>query len=299
MEGRVEIARVLPKEDDSRESRLMEALDGLCGQALDEGAHACAVVEGGDMAFRDVEADTPDVPAEERSVFWPVPRFPKDSIRDAIGEYRWAVVFRLDVDGGHAREENGSRDNRKPGRYSVQDARESIFRIAGLLEACGHCPPHGDSVEEIRSKVAAYEKGVFFRIAADQGYLSAPGIAHCLESDVFDDEGALIMVGTYYILCFQIVSLIEKRACRQGYKPLGFAAGDCKAVLCLYESGCRALKDRAKCRHADLSRPSMEASGIDVFAMAANAGWDVYPLGGSSRPGDAPRGSLHGLVLVY
>jgi predicted metal-binding protein len=164
---------------------------------------------------------------------------------------------------------------------------------------CSNCPPHGYSIEEVRSKVSKYEKAVFFKVAADQRYISAPDVAHCLETDVFDDEGAVVRVGAYYILVYQIVALIEKRARELDYEPLGFAAGDCKAVFCLYHPACRAIIDRSKCRHPDLSRPAMEAAGMDAFAMAANVGWEIYPLGSSSRPGDAPRASLLGLVLVF
>ena len=106
------------------------------------------------------------------------------------------------------------------------------------------------------------------------------------------------MAGAYYLLCYQIVALLERRARRLGYEPLGFSAGDCKEVLCFFYPACRAIKDKSRCRHPDLSRPSMEASGMDVYAMAANVGWDIYPIGGSCQPGDVPRGSLCGVVLV-
>jgi predicted metal-binding protein len=165
--------------------------------------------------------------------------------------------------------------------------------------SCGHCPPHGHSIQDNRSRLTDYEKAVFFRVAADQRYMSAPDFARCRENGVFDDGGALIRVGMYYILVYQIAALIERRARELGFEPLGFAAGDCKEVLCFFHPGCRALKNRDKCRNPDLSRPSMESAGMDVFAMAANVGWDVYPLGGDSRPGDAPEASLFGLVLVY
>ena len=165
--------------------------------------------------------------------------------------------------------------------------------------SCGHCPPHGNSIQDNRSRLADYEKAVFFRVAAEQRYMSMPGFTQCREAGVFDDEGALVRVGMYYILVYQIAALIERRARELGYEPLGFAAGDCREVLCFFHPGCRALKNRDKCRHLDLSRPSMESAGMDVFAMAAKVGWDVYPLGGDSRPGDAPEASLFGLVLVY
>jgi predicted metal-binding protein len=164
---------------------------------------------------------------------------------------------------------------------------------------CANCPPYGYSIEEVRSMVSAYEKAVFFRVAAEQSEVSSPSVALGLEKAILDDEGACVMVGAYYILCYQIVALMERRARQLGYEPLGFTAGDCKEVLCFFHSACRAIKDKSKCRHPDLSRPSMEASGMDVYAMAANVGWDIYPIGASCRPGDVPRGSICGIVLVY
>ena len=118
--------------------------------------------------------------------------------------------------------------------------------------------------------------------------ISATSIPHCLEARVFDDEGALLKVGIYYLLVYQIVALMEKRARELDNKPLGFAAGDCKEVLCFIHPACRAIKNKGKCRHPDLSRPSMESCGMDVFAMAADVGWDVYPLGEAAGPAMRP-----------
>jgi len=164
---------------------------------------------------------------------------------------------------------------------------------------CANCPPHGYSTEEVRSMVSTYEKAVFFRIAAEEREVASPSVARGLEKAILDDEGACVMVGAYYILCYQIVALMERRARQLGYKPLGFTAGDCKEVLCFFHPACRAIKDKSKCRHPDLSRPSMEASGMDVYAMAAEVGWDIYPIGAGCRPGDVPRASICGIVLVY
>jgi predicted metal-binding protein len=163
---------------------------------------------------------------------------------------------------------------------------------------CANCPPYGYSVEQVRSMVSAYQKAVFFRVAAKESDVASPAILPGMEGGYLDDGGTCVMVGAYYILCYQIVELIARRARQLDFDPLGFAAGDCKEVLCFFHNACRALKDRSKCRHPDLSRPSMEASGMDVYAMAAGVGWDIYPIGGSCRPGDVPRGSICGIVLV-
>lgn len=165
--------------------------------------------------------------------------------------------------------------------------------------ACRSCPPYGYSIKEVCSMVSRYEKAIFFRVAADEAALTSPGIPCSLETGLVDNEGAIIAVGAYYLLCCQIVALMEKRARQFDCDPLGFTAGDCKQILCFFHRSCRALKDRSRCRHPDLSRPAMEASGMDVFAMAANVGWGIYPIGGSCRPGDVPRASICGIVLAY
>jgi hypothetical protein len=42
----------------------------------------------------------------------------------------------------------------------------------------------------------------------------------------------------------------------------------------------------------------MEAVGIDVYKMVAQAGWDIYPIGSDEKPQDIPKGTLAGLVIV-
>ena len=37
---------------------------------------------------------------------------------------------------------------------------------------------------------------------------------------------------------------------------------------------------------------------MDVFTMAARAGWEVFPIGGACEPDSVPMGSLMGLVLI-
>ncbi|MDY6796676.1 MAG: hypothetical protein SWK76_15555 [Actinomycetota bacterium] len=111
---------------------------------------------------------------------------------------------------------------------------------------CGNCPPYDDSIEVMRSKVARYEKAVFFRVAADQICISAPGVPSCLANDNLDNECYVLRVGSYYILVYQIVTLIEQRARQLDYEPPGFAACDCKAVFCLFHNTCRAIKDKSK-----------------------------------------------------
>lgn len=131
----MEIARVIPREDDNYEPRLKKALEELCELALEEGAHQCAVIDCDELVLKDISTDTPDVPIEERSIFWPAVCFPKDPIQDAIRQYSWAVVFRLNVDGEESLEE-GEVDGDSPvRRYSPQASDEQVFRIAGRVES--------------------------------------------------------------------------------------------------------------------------------------------------------------------
>jgi len=38
---------------------------------------------------------------------------------------------------------------------------------------------------------------------------------------------------------------------------------------------------------------------MNVYTMAAKAGWDVYPVGKSVSPHDFPHGNYFGLVMIY
>jgi predicted metal-binding protein len=164
---------------------------------------------------------------------------------------------------------------------------------------CGHCPPHGYSMEETRGRLSGYRHGVFFRVPVDSRFIASPLIADALVEHRMDDRSDLWGVGLSYVLVVQIAVLLEKRAKELGLRATGFTAGDCKDILCFFHSHCMALISEKKgCRHPDLARPSMESCGMDVFAMAANAGWDVYPIGGTCRPGDVPQGALMGLVML-
>ena len=42
----------------------------------------------------------------------------------------------------------------------------------------------------------------------------------------------------------------------------------------------------------------MEAVGIDVYKMTAQAGWGIYPIGSGAKPEDMPKGTLAGIVIV-
>jgi len=164
---------------------------------------------------------------------------------------------------------------------------------------CSHCPPHGFSVEEVREAVSAYEQAVFFRVGVKSSIIAAPTIAESMATGVIDGQGSAFNLGGHYMLVFTIVKLLGKRARQMGCRStLGFAAGNCRDTLCHVQPTCQKLMTRRGCRHPNLSSPSLEASGFDVFRMAARVGWDVYPIGSRCRPESVPQGSLFGLVLA-
>jgi predicted metal-binding protein len=183
------IEPVPPHAGRALDSRLQEALGSLQELCIDSGASACAVIECVDLVFAERAAEPPDMPTEERSIFWPVPRFPQDSIEDAMRQYRQALVFRLDIAG------RGSRDG----------ATSKIYDIAGRLES----------------------------------------------------------------------------ACFYGgfYLAIGLAAGNCREVFCGGEKKCQALTVGKPCLYPLRSRPSVEACGLDLEAIAAKAGWGDLEAG--------------------
>lgn len=163
---------------------------------------------------------------------------------------------------------------------------------------CAHCPPDGFSYEEVLQTVSRYDKGIFFRVLVKSDTISGAGISECINEGKLDEQGRLINLGAHYILVFQVVALLARKARQWGYEPSGFTAGTCRDVLCHFQSYCQAMMTTRGCRHSDISRPSMESCGMDVYSMGANMGWDIYPIGGTCQPEDIPRGSLMGLVLV-
>jgi len=80
------------------------------------------------------------------------------------------------------------------------------------------------------------------------------------------------------------VHFLEKTAFYDGfYKAFGFGGYPCiwcEHQHCVAEEHEGVVDEslRRKCRHMDLVRPSMEAAGMDVFATAKNAGWELTTI---------------------
>ncbi len=101
------------------------------------------------------------------------------------------------------------------------------------------CPPHSPTPDVTRKALDSYRKAILIR-------------------------------GDDHVDVNEIAVKLEREAFLAGYyKALSFGSGPCG--LC---RDCP-LDD---CRHADRARPSMEASGIDVFATVRNNGFPIEVL---------------------
>lgn len=150
---------------------------------------------------------------------------------------------------------------------------------------CAHCPPHALKPEELRAILIKYRRAVFF-------VMDIPP-----EVIVRDKSTIKERVGAYQKL-LQMVNDIESMAFYDGhYLAFGFSAGSCRHTYCGQQKDCAALKGE-RCRFPLLSRPSMEAVGIDVYHMVAEAGWEIYPIGSGAKPEQIPKGTLAGVVIV-
>ena len=109
-----------------------------------------------------------------------------------------------------------------------------------------HCPPHSPTPDETRRVLGSYSK-------------------------------ALLLEGEPPTRDFQKLALKAERAAFQAgyYKVFVYWAGPC--------SLCRECAPDGECRNTRNARPSMEGSGIDVFATARQAGFSLRPL---SAPDD-------------
>ena len=148
-----------------------------------------------------------------------------------------------------------------------------------------HCPPNAIKPSELRDILTQYRWAVFF-------------IKDVPSEVIVRDRATIKERVAAYQQVFKIVSEVESMAFYDGhYLAFGFAAGSCRHTYCGEHKTCQAMTGD-KCRFSLLSRPSMEAVGIDVYKMAAAAGWEIYPIGSNAKPADIPKGTLAGIVIV-
>ena len=146
--------------------------------------------------------------------------------------------------------------------------------------ACANCPAFVLDLDQMRSLVTRFYYAILFK------------------QDIPFDE----MLEEWHkasVLTLKIVSTVEADAFYDGYYlAVGFGGQACKGLLCR-DKECAALQTGQDCRNPYRARPNMHAVGMDVYRMAARQGWDMYPVGESTRPGDVPCLTAVGLVLVY
>lgn len=151
--------------------------------------------------------------------------------------------------------------------------------------AGAHCPPNALKPSELRDLLQKYRRAIFF-------------IKDVPSEVIVRDKATIKERVEAYQNVFQIVAELESMAFYDGhYFAFGFAAGSCRHTFCGQQKSCQAMEGE-RCRFSLISRPSMEAVGIDVYRMVAGVGWDIYPIGSGAKAGDVPKGTLAGLVIV-
>ncbi len=159
-----------------------------------------------------------------------------------------------------------------------------IYPKCGSYGTNANCPPHAMDLDQVRKVVNNYRYAIFLRLEVPATEIASTEQKVRVTSQRKNHE---------------IVSRLEAEAFYDGYHlALGFAGGPCKRSFCP-EVECQALIPGQGCRHPLRARSSMEAVGMNAFTMAANVGWDIYPIGVSSQPADVPHGNRLGLVLIY
>ena len=133
-----------------------------------------------------------------------------------------------------------------------------------------NCPPHVPDLDQVRRLVNAFRWAVFLKL----------DVPFEKQGDLWHEVNLKNAV---------IVSKIEAEAFYDGYYlAVAFGGRACKPTFCS-DKECSALGAGQSCRYPLRARPTMHAVGMDVFRMATRQGWDVYPVGESTK----------GLVLVY
>ena len=162
-----------------------------------------------------------------------------------------------------------------------------IHPLCGSYGTSANCPPNIGDVDLMRKAVNNFQYAIFSKLEVPADKLAGPEAREKGLSFAYSRKNA------------EIVAKIEAEAFYDGYYlATGFASGSCKRLFCP-DVECSALKPGQPCRAPLKARASMEAVGMDVYAMATRAGWDIYPLGRAAPPPEVPCGAMFGLVLIY
>lgn len=170
-------------------------------------------------------------------------------------------------------------------------------RMKCLIPRCArvgespNCPPYTPEPDMVRRTFSKYSWAVLIRtdIRSLRDYM-----AESVKTPA-DRRKAL----SYHAETARIVAALEGLAYRDGYYlALGLGGGSCKNHLCNGQV-CQFL-DAGRCRFPLRAKPSMEAMGIDVFALVNKVGWQVYPVASREEdPDSIPCGISVGIVFVH
>ena len=164
--------------------------------------------------------------------------------------------------------------------------------------ACLYCPPHAPDPTKIQESLKEYAYGILVRIDIEPDQVAGSDLLEDLRDKITEENSSLGEVAKKYEKLFEIISRLESLAFHEGhYLAAGFGAGSCHAALCRFQP-CQALLPGKACRFPFKARPSMEACGMDVFKIAARAGWDIYPIGAATEATSIPKGAAIGLALI-
>lgn len=125
----------------------------------------------------------------------------------------------------------------------------------GGFGGCLTCPPYSPTPEQMRRILDSYRRAVLVHVDDRQ---------HDLKGLVVKLEREMFLAGYY--------------------KAWGLGSGPCR--LC-------EVCNLKKCKHPGLARPSMESTGIDVYATARGNGFHIDVVRNHSSPQD-----YYGLVLA-
>jgi predicted metal-binding protein len=151
--------------------------------------------------------------------------------------------------------------------------------------AGAHCPPNTMKPAELREILKKYHWAVVFTMDV------APEVIARNKATIKERVGAFQKI-------YKMVSEVESLAFYDGhYLAFGFGAGSCRHTFCGQQESCKAMEGE-RCRFSLISRPSMEAVGIDVYQLVSRLGWEIYPIGSGAATEDMPKGVLAGIVIV-
>jgi len=150
-----------------------------------------------------------------------------------------------------------------------------------------NCPPYAMTPDETRKLVDKFHHAIFVKVEVPADHIAG--------QEAIEKQ----LVNPYRRKMSEIIARLESEAFYDGYHlALGFGSGSCKGFFCPAKE-CEVLVPGHGCPHRLKARSPMEAVGMDVYTMAAKAGWDIYPIGDSTNPSEVPHGLRLGLVFIY